>query len=54
MEKQDYKFNSKIQILRAVAIIAVVLIHTMPGKILAIIIRPFTNFAVALFLCLAI
>lgn len=45
--------NKKIQILRAISIIAVVLIHTCPNDILTLFIRPFTNFAVALFLFLS-
>ncbi len=42
--------NYEIQILRAVAIIAVVLIHTCPLGIWQPIVKPFVNFAVALFL----
>lgn len=42
--------NSKIQILRAAAIIAVVLIHTCPAGIEQVFVRPFLNFAVATFL----
>lgn len=44
--------NKKIQILRAAAIIAVVLIHTCPGGI-RILIRPLINFPVALFIFLS-
>jgi peptidoglycan/LPS O-acetylase OafA/YrhL len=42
-----------IQILRAVAIMAVVLIHTCPDGICQVWCRPFINFAVALFLFLS-
>lgn len=42
-----------IQILRAVAIIAVVLIHTCPNGMYQVLCRPFINFAVALFLFLS-
>ena len=42
-----------IQILRAVAIIAVVLIHTCPNGIYQVWCRPFVNFAVALFFFLS-
>lgn len=45
--------NSKIQILRACAIIAVVLIHTCPAGKWQVFVRPFINFAVALFLFLS-
>ena len=45
--------NFKIQILRAIAIIAVVMIHTCPTGELQVYIRPFINFAVALFLFLS-
>ena len=48
--------NSKrndIQILRAVAIIAVVLIHTCPNGMYQVWCRPFINFSVALFLFLS-
>lgn len=49
--KQDK--NLKIQILRAIAIIAVVLIHTSPNGIMQVIVRPFINFAVATFIFLS-
>lgn len=42
--------SKKIQILRAMAIIAVVAIHTCADGTAGVIIRPFLNFAVALFL----
>lgn len=45
--------NQKIQILRALAIIAVVMIHTCPPGKWQILIRPFINFAVATFLFLS-
>lgn len=45
--------NNKIQILRAFAIIAVVLIHTCPPAEWQVICRPFINFSVATFLFLS-
>lgn len=45
--------NQKIQILRGIAIIAVVLIHTCPSGYWQVICRPFINFAVATFLFLS-
>lgn len=42
--------SKKIQILRAIAIMAVVAIHTCATGTVGVIIRPFLNFAVALFL----
>ena len=45
--------NPKIQILRALAIIAVVMIHTCPNGITQVYARPFINFAVATFLFLS-
>lgn len=42
-----------IQILRAIAIIAVVLIHTCPNGMYQVTCRPFINFSVALFLFLS-
>lgn len=45
--------NSKVQILRGLAILAVVGIHTCPGGKWQIVIRPFINYAVALFLFLS-
>ena len=44
--------NYKIQILRAIAIFAVVFIHTCPTGEWQVFCRPFINFAVALFLFL--
>lgn len=45
--------NPSIQILRAVAIIAVVIIHSYPQGLFGVFLRPFVNFAVALFLFLS-
>lgn len=45
--------SKKIQILRAIAIMAVVAIHTCATGTIGVIIRPFLNFAVALFLGLS-
>ena len=45
--------NYKIQILRAIAIFAVVFIHTCPTGEWQVFCRPFINFAVALFLFLS-
>lgn len=45
--------NQKIQLLRGLAIIAVVLIHTCPHGIYLVIFRPFINFAVATFFFLS-
>lgn len=45
--------RNDIQILRAVAIIAVVLIHTCPQGVYQVLCRPFINFPVALFLFLS-
>ena len=45
--------NKKIQILRALAIIAVVCIHTVPRNDIGIVLRPFMNFSVALFIFLS-
>ena len=45
--------NQKIQILRSLAIIAVVLIHTCNGGYWQVCVRPFINFAVALFIFLS-
>jgi len=45
--------NTKIQVLRGIAIIAVVLIHTCNGGMWQVVCRPFINFAVALFLFLS-
>ena len=45
--------NFKIQVIRAIAIIAVVMIHTCPQGMPQVYIRPFINFAVATFLFLS-
>lgn len=45
--------NLKIQVLRGIAIIAVVMIHTCPDGLWQVFCRPFINFAVALFLFLS-
>lgn len=43
----------KIQLLRGLAIIAVILIHSTPGGLMQVYVRPFLNFAVGLFLFLS-
>ena len=45
--------NSSIQILRAMAIIAVVVIHSYPIGIVGVFLRPFVNFAVPMFIFLS-
>lgn len=45
--------NKTIQQLRGLAIIAVVIIHTCPGGVPGVLIRPFVNFAVAMFIFLS-
>ena len=45
--------SNKIQILRALSIIAVVLIHTCPNNECQFLFRPFINFGVATFLFLS-
>ncbi len=45
--------SGKIQILRGIAIIAVVFLHNTPTGIIEVFCRPFTNFAVGLFLFLS-
>lgn len=45
--------NPKVQILRAVAIIAVVMVHTCPVGEMQAFVRPFVNFGVATFLFLS-
>lgn len=47
------KRNYSIQILRGLAIIAVVIIHSCPKGLFGIFIRPFVNFAVAMFIFLS-
>ena len=45
--------NNRIQFLRGLAIIAVVLIHTCPSGMWQVFFRPFVNFAVAMFIFLS-
>ena len=45
--------NPKIQILRGLAAISVVMIHTCPGGYAQVCIRPFINWAVPMFLFLS-
>lgn len=45
--------NKNIQALRGLAIIAVVLIHTCPSGLSQVFVRPFLNFAVAMFIFLS-
>jgi peptidoglycan/LPS O-acetylase OafA/YrhL len=45
--------NSKVQILRALSIITVILIHTCPGGLWQVVCRPFINFGVAMFIFLS-
>lgn len=45
--------NTTIQVLRALAIIAVVMIHTTPSGYWQVVCRPFLNFSVAMFLFLS-
>lgn len=45
--------QKNIQLLRGIAIIAVVLIHNTPGGLAQVVIRPFLNFSVGLFLFLS-
>lgn len=44
------KYNPNIQAFRGIAIIAVIIIHTIPKGEWQIYCRPFVNYAVALFL----
>ena len=53
LQSNAQQISIKIQFLRAIAIIAVVLIHTCPLGLSQVIFRPFLNFAVALFLFLS-
>ena len=53
LQSKAQQISTKIQFLRAVAIIAVVLIHTCPLWPYQVVCRPFLNFAVALFLFLS-
>lgn len=45
--------NDKVQVLRALAVIAVVVVHTCPDGMYQVVFRPFVNFAVAVFLFLS-
>lgn len=51
--KTDADTSGKVQMLRALAIIAVVFIHTCPSGLPQVIVRPFVNFGVGLFLFLS-
>ena len=51
--KTDADTSRKVQVLRALAIIAVVAIHTCPSGLPQVIVRPFVNFGVGLFLFLS-
>ena len=51
--KPALRMSHKIQILRGLAIIAVVFIHNTPGGLSQVVIRPFLNFCVGLFLFLS-
>lgn len=46
-------YNERVQLMRALAIICVVMIHTSPGGIDQVFIRPFINLCVALFIFLS-
>ena len=52
MEVSDNR-SLRIQVLRGLAIIAVVIIHSIPTGIAQVWLRPFVNFSVALFLFLS-
>ncbi len=52
-DRNDNKQQTHIQILRGLAIIAVVLIHNTPAGLLQVFVRPFLNFSVGLFLFLS-
>ncbi len=52
-DRQSNSISNKIQILRGLAIIAVVFIHNTPGGIPQVVFRPFLNFCVGLFLFLS-
>lgn len=53
MFKLTNEMSNKIQICRAIAIIAVVIIHNCPQEMGGIVVRCFVNFAVALFIFLS-
>ena len=52
-EQKSMEKNQKIQVVRGIAVIAVVLIHTCPLGMYQVIARPFINFCVATFLFLS-
>ncbi|MDO4515482.1 MAG: acyltransferase [Lachnospiraceae bacterium] len=52
-DRQNHSVSNKIQILRGLAIIAVVFIHNTPFGIPQVVFRPFLNFCVGLFLFLS-
>lgn len=52
-DRQSNSVSNKIQILRGIAIIAVVFIHNCPSGIPQVVCRPFLNFCVGLFLFLS-
>lgn len=45
--------NYKIQIIRDLSVIAVIIIHTLPNNSFRIVIRPLVNFAVPVFIFLS-
>ena len=45
--------NNMVQIFKALAIVAVVMIHTTPAGVSQVLFRPFINFSVATFLFLS-
>lgn len=49
----DKLMSHKIQMLRGLAIMAVVIIHTVPYDMIAVFVRPLVNFAVSMFLFLS-
>ena len=53
MHKQGAAKNQRIQVLRGVAILAVVVIHSSMAPVVQLFVRPFVNFAVALFIFLS-
>lgn len=53
IENKERYTNKKIQVLRAIAIFAVVMIHSNAGGIIEVLDRPFINFAVAMFIFLS-
>ena len=52
-KKTDAEKSNKIQILRGLAILAVVVAHNTPGGMAQVLLRPFMNFCVGLFLFLS-